>query len=142
MAMTRSTFAGFTTATLALAASQRALDVTGQNISNINTSGYTRQRLDLASISPTGHGYFQTQTDCRVGQGVEMTGIIRIRDPFIDIQYRTQLAKVGTIDAQDAALSKVGNIFDETDKEAVRAALNAVVTQLQNMSQSSNSNQG
>lgn len=142
MAMTRSTFAGFTTATLALAASQRALDVTGQNISNINTDGYTRQRLDLASISPTGHGYFQTQTDCRVGQGVEMTGIIRIRDPFIDIQYRTQLAKVGTIDAQDAALSKVGNIFDETDKEAVRAALNAVVTQLEKMSQSDSSNQG
>lgn len=142
MAMTRSTFAGFTTATLALAASQRALDVTGQNISNINTSGYTRQRLDLASISPTGHGYFQTQTDCRVGQGVEMTGIIRIRDPFIDIQYRTQLAKVGTIDAQDAALSKVGNIFDETDKEAVRAALNNVVSQLNTLSNPDSSNQG
>lgn len=142
MAMTRSTFAGFTTATLALAASQRALDVTGQNISNINTEGYTRQRLDLASISPTGASYFQTQTDCRVGQGVEMTGIIRIRDPFIDIQYRTQLAKVGTIDAQDAMLNKVGLVFDETDKQAVRDALNNVVSQLQNMSNPDNSNQG
>ncbi len=142
MAMTRSTFAGFTTATLALAASQRALDVTGQNISNINTEGYTRQRLDLASISPTGASYFQTQTDCRVGQGVEMTGIIRIRDPFIDIQYRTQLAKVGTIDAQDAMLNKVGLVFDETDKQAVGEALNNVVSQLQNMSNPDNSNQG
>ena len=83
--MVRSTFAGFTTAQLALSASQRALDVTGQNISNINTAGYTRQRLDLASISPTGHSYFQMQTDCRVGQGVQMTGIIQIRDPFLDI---------------------------------------------------------
>ena len=62
--MVRSTFAGFTTAQLALSASQRALDVTGQNISNVNTAGYTRQRLDLASISPTGHSYFQMQTDC------------------------------------------------------------------------------
>ena len=66
MAMTRSTFAGFTTATLALAASQRALDVTGQNISNINTSGYTRQRLDLASISPTGHGYCMSMNGSRM----------------------------------------------------------------------------
>ena len=42
--MIRSTFAGFTTAQLGMAASQRALDVVGQNITNINTPGYTRQR--------------------------------------------------------------------------------------------------
>ena len=48
--MMRSTFAGFTTATLALNASHRALEVTGQNIANINTPGYTRQRLDIKSL--------------------------------------------------------------------------------------------
>ena len=51
----RSSFAGFTTAQLAMRASQKALDVTGQNIANINTKGYTRQRLDLISFS-TGRG--------------------------------------------------------------------------------------
>ncbi len=140
--MVRSTFAGFTTAQLALSASQRALDVTGQNISNVNTAGYTRQRLDLASISPTGHSYFQMQTDCRVGQGVQMTGIIQIRDPFLDIQYRNQLAKVGTIDAQDSVLSDIGDIFDEVDSEGVRAALNDVVKQLNNMAKPDGANQG
>lgn len=140
--MVRSTFAGFTTAQLALSASQRALDVTGQNISNVNTKGYTRQRLDLASISPTGHSYFQMQTDCRVGQGVQMTGIIQIRDPFLDIQYRNQLAKVGTIDAQDSVLSDIGDIFDEVDAEGVRAALNDVVKQLNNMAKPDGANQG
>lgn len=44
--MIRSTFAGFTTAQLAMSASQRALDVTGQNIANINTRGYSKQRLE------------------------------------------------------------------------------------------------
>ena len=48
--MMRSTFAGFTTATLALNASHRALEVTGQNIANINTPGYTRQRLDPEAV--------------------------------------------------------------------------------------------
>lgn len=142
MAMTRSTFAGFTTAQLALAASQRALDVTGQNLSNVNTKGYTRQRLDLASISPTGASYFMAQTDCRVGQGVEMTGVIQIRDPFLDIQYRNQLAKVGTVDAQDSILKQIGEIFDELDKTAVQAGLEAVVSALKEMSQPNNSNQG
>lgn len=142
MAMTRSTFAGFTTAQLALAASQRALDVTGQNISNINKSGYTRQRLDLASISPTGASYFMAQTDCRVGQGVEMTGVIQIRDPFLDIQYRNQLAKVGTVDTQDNVLSQIGEIFDEIDMVAVRANLTEIVSRLDEMSQPNNANQG
>lgn len=142
MAMTRSTFAGFTTAQLALAASQRALDVTGQNLSNVNTKGYTRQRLDLASISPTGASYFMAQTDCRVGQGVEMTGIIQIRDPFLDIQYRNQLAKVGTADAQDAILKQIGEVFDEIDKEAVRKGLTSVITALDEMSHPNNTNQG
>lgn len=45
--MIRSTFAGFTTAQLGMAASQRALDVTGQNITNINTPGYTRDRKSV-----------------------------------------------------------------------------------------------
>ena len=42
--MIRSTFGGFNTSLLGLMASQKAIDVTGQNLSNINTQGYTRQR--------------------------------------------------------------------------------------------------
>ena len=49
--MIRSTFAGFTTAQLAMSASQRALDVTGQNIANINTRGYSKQRLEISSLN-------------------------------------------------------------------------------------------
>lgn len=132
--MIRSTFSGFTTAQLALSASQRALDVTGQNMSNVNTSGYTRQRLDLASISPVGASYSSSNSDCRVGQGVMMTGISQIRNPFLDLQFRNQLSRVGTVDAKDQILTQIGNIFDETDSAAIREALNKVVTQLNNLS--------
>ena len=91
----RSTFSGLNMALLGMNASQRALDVTGQNLTNINTSGYTRQRLDLASISPTGAEYFNTKYAVKVGQGVLMTGVSQIRDPFLDIQFRNQLSRVG-----------------------------------------------
>ncbi len=140
--MLRSTFAGFMTAQQALTASQRSLDVTGQNISNINTTGYTRQRLDLASISTTGASYSNMANNSKVGQGVQMTGVSQIRDPFLDIQYRDHLAQVGTIDAQNSVLSDLGSIFDEVDKEGFRNALNDVVTQLQNMQTQDNVNQG
>lgn len=131
--MIRSTFAGFNTATLALSANQRALDVTGQNLSNINTQGYTRQRLDQVSLSPVGPSISSSQFDAKVGQGVMMTGVSQIRDPFLDIQYRTQLPKVGTADAMDSVLAQIGQIFDETDKDAIAVQFDKIITALQNL---------
>lgn len=140
--MFRSTFAGFTSAQLALSASQRALDVVGQNIANLNKPGYTRQRLDLASISPVGASYSQMQNNPKVGQGVLMTGISQVRDPFLDIQYRDHLAQVGTVDSMDSILNQIGKIFDETDKTAIGAALDKIVSQLNNMANPDSTNQG
>ncbi len=137
--MIRSTFAGFTMAQLALSATQRAIDVAGQNISNVNTTGYTRQRLDLSSINPVGASYGSSNNDNKVGQGVMMNGITQIRDPYLDIQYRNQIAKVGTADSIDSILEKIGNIFDETDTSGIRSALNDVISQITNMANTANS---
>lgn len=134
--MIRSTFSGFTTAQLALSANQRALDVIGQNLANENTFGYTRQRLDFASISPVGASFGNSPSDCKVGMGVMMTGITQIRDPFLDLQYRNQLTKTGTSDAKDQILTELGNIFDESNSEGIRDALNNVITQLNNLADS------
>ena len=132
--MVRSTFAGFSVARLAMSASQTALNVVGQNVGNINTSGYTRQRLDLQSISPAGHSMVNSKYNISVGQGVMMTGVSQIRDPFLDIQYRNQLAEVGTVDAMDTILDRIGDVFDETSASKISSALNNVISQLQNMS--------
>ena len=84
--MIRSTFAGFTTAQLAMSASQRALDVTGQNIANINTRGYSKQRLEISSLNNSGASFYSSKNGAKVGYGVEVTGISQLRDPFLDIQ--------------------------------------------------------
>lgn len=136
--MIRSTFAGFNMASLALSASQRALDVTGQNLSNIHTLGYTRQRLDQVSLNPVGNSISSSAYDAKVGQGVMMTGVSQIRDPFLDIQYRNQLPKVGTASAEDAILSQIGQIFDEKDKEAIAYQFQQIITQLQNLADPQN----
>ncbi len=136
--MLRSTFSGFTTAQHALLANQRAIDVAGQNITNMNTVGYTRQTLDVVSLSPVASGYFGATYDNRVGQGVQMVGISQIRDPYLDIQYRNQLAKVGSADATDEILERLGNVFDETYNDGIRAALNDVISQLTTLSSTPN----
>lgn len=130
----RSTFSGMNMALLGMNASQRALDVTGQNLTNINTSGYTRQRLDLASISPTGADYFNTRYNVKVGQGVLMTGVSQIRDPFLDIQFRNQLSRVGSVDAKNQVLTGIGDVFDNVDVTTVQNALDDVVKQMQTLS--------
>lgn len=129
--MIRSTFAGFTTAQLAMSASQRALDVTGQNIANINTQGYSKQRLDISSLNSTG-------SNSKIGYGVEVTGIAQLRDPFLDVQYRNQMSKLGTTDALAAGFEHLSGIFDEASMDGVRAALRDISSALQKYSEDPN----
>ncbi len=51
--MVRATLSGFNTALSALQANQKRLDITGQNLSNMNTAGYTRQQLEASSLNYT-----------------------------------------------------------------------------------------
>lgn len=132
--MMRSTFAGFTTAQLGMAASQRAIDVTGQNIANTNTEGYTRQRLDIASLNLRNGSFYNSSNSTRVGYGVDMTGISQLRDPFLDAQYRSQIAKLGTTDAHAAGLEKLQQAFDESTTSGIRDAFSSLSTALQTLS--------
>lgn len=137
--MMRSTFAGFTTASLALSASHRALEVTGQNIANVNTEGYTRQRLDIRSMYLHGAEFYNSNPNARIGFGVEITGVSQLRDPFLDNQYRSQMTKLGTTDAQVTGYEKLANFLDETDSAGIEEALRELNTQLQYLSINSNS---
>lgn len=136
--MTRSTFSGFTIAQLAMTASQRALDVTGQNIANINTTGYTKQQVDLVSLNLNGSEAISTHPSTKIGYGVEITGISQIRDPFLDVQYRNQIAKVGTADARQGTLDQLANVFDETDRDAIKTALSKISSNLDKLSAPAN----
>lgn len=139
--MTRSTFSGFTIAQLAMSASQRALDVTGQNIANINTKGYTKQQVDLVSLNLKGGDVVSTGPGSKIGYGVEITGISQIRDPFLDVQYRNQIAKVGSADARQGTLDQLADIFDETDKEALKKALTDLSSSLDKLSSNANNSE-
>ena len=131
----RSSFAGFTTAQLAMRASQNALDVTGQNIANINTKGYTRQRLDLISFS-TGRGVskYESSLNVKVGSGVLTTGLSQIRDPFLDIRYRNEVANAGTQDQKLAIMKDLETGFDEVTKNGIQNQISEISTMLQKLS--------
>ena len=110
------TFGSFTQARLAIYASQTGLTVTGNNISNVNTPGYTRQRLNQKSMYNAGADRYYSTTGVKVGQGVLCYGLSQLRDPYLDIQYRSKSAQVGSMDALLEGLNRVAGVLDEVGK--------------------------
>ncbi len=134
--MLRATFSGFSVARGAMGASQKALDVTGQNISNVYTEGYTRQRLDQVSFA-SGYGNFaSTNYVAQIGNGVLVTGVSQVRDPYLDIQYRNQMANVGAADAKASVLEEIESVFDETMKSAIKDAFSDLESKLLDLANS------
>lgn len=110
------TFGSFTQARLAIYAAQTGLSITGNNISNINTTGYTRQRLDQNSLHVGGSDRYANPADVRTGQGVLCSGVSQLRDPYLDIRYRTANADVGYMDTKLGGLESIASILDEVGK--------------------------
>lgn len=121
--MIRATFTGFNTALSALQANQKRLDITGQNLSNMNTVGYTRQQLDASSLNYTG-GFCHSMngSEVIVGFGVSMNGVSQIRDPYLDTQYRLQITKSDYSSSMQTALDSLANILDESNLSGLNAA--------------------
>lgn len=134
--MLRSTFLGYQTATSALRVNQNIMDVVGQNIANINTKGYTRQRLDITSFSLDSKNLKFGTDGVIIGQGVNANGMSQYRDHFLDLRYRTESAKLGEQEIQSEALSDLELVFDEIDMEGLDAQFSDFVEQLHSLTSS------
>ena len=115
--MVRSTFYGLNLGYKGVAAQQRALDVTGHNIANANTAGYSRQRAIMVTDLPmyTPNGY--------IGSGVNIINVERIRDKFLDQQYRNEVNTKGYWDATFDTYSKIEDILNEPINGSLRSSM-------------------
>lgn len=135
---TVSTFSGFTMARLGIMASSKAMEVTGNNISNINTPGYTRQSLDQRALFVGGADVYSSQFDVRVGAGALTTGVSQLRDPYLDIRFRNENAKVGFYEGKYDILQSLSLIMNEVakgeeDGGVMEKQFNDILEQLQVM---------
>src|SRR5919204_2579044 len=87
-----SSFMGLQTALRGLLATQEAIDTTGHNIANANTPGYSRQQAVLTESNALTIPAYSNVTGggVQLGTGVDVTTISRIRNVFLDVQYRAQ----------------------------------------------------
>ena len=132
--MVRATFSGFNTALSALQANQKRLDITGQNLSNMNTAGYTRQQLEASSLNYTNPvSHYSNGNETAVGFGVSMDRVSQIRDPYLDIQYRSQSADCSYTNRLQTALNSLSKVLDETTISGIRKAFDDVQSTLTSM---------
>ena len=114
----RPTFLGFEASKTALFASQKALDITGNNLANINSIGYTRQRVDQVSVNymntSTAAGYLHNQVAI-AGQGTSVIGIGQTRDKLLDTAFRNQSADVGDYSTRSAIMTDIEDALQEFD---------------------------
>ncbi len=109
----------FNSATSGLHAQLTGLNVTGHNIANVNTEGYSRQNVVLAASDPMRTVKFV------FGTGVTEQAIRRTRDAFIDQQYRIQLSNLSMNQMLEADMEELQTIFNEPSETGLRYQLSA-----------------
>ncbi|MBQ8193900.1 MAG: flagellar hook-associated protein FlgK [Oscillospiraceae bacterium] len=134
----RPTFLGFETQKRTLQVAQKSLDITGNNLSNTNTIGYTRQRVDLYAMYVSGNQSLrwcsQTNNLSVQGQGVNSYGVSQIRDIYIDKRYRANVAIEAETEKTVAILSEVEDILDNFETDGLQHFTEQFFTALQDYS--------
>ncbi len=110
-------FGGLTIAARALRASQLALEVTGHNIANANTEGYSRQRVELVESKPDLSPWGVK------GTGVDISRISRLREEYLDIQLRNETKLLGQWEESEKFLSRLELYFNEPSDESLNNML-------------------
>lgn len=101
-----STFMGLSIANTGLSASQAGLATTTNNISNVNTTGYSRQVVSQIAVGPAA-----VYSSNYVGSGTEVTGVDRVRSFRLDQKYWQENSSLGEWETKSDYLTEIENIL-------------------------------
>lgn len=117
-----SSISSLTKAVSGIKVAQKGLQVTGHNLVNANTQGYTRQQLlqhesPYINIGQSGGKVLQ------VGLGVSPTEIRQIRDDMADARFRVENSVLSYYNTSTSVLNEITNTFDEPYGEGLSKML-------------------
>lgn len=122
-------FGSFNVAVKGLNATQTALHTTGHNISNANTEGFNRQRVDLKADTPyTYSGIGQ------LGTGVRIQSVVRMVDEFVDLQIRNENTILAQYEAQYDTIGQIEMVFNEPSTTGLSFAMGEMFNAWQELS--------
>ncbi|MEN8906327.1 MAG: flagellar hook-associated protein FlgK, partial [Clostridiales bacterium] len=112
-------FGSFDIAKSGMYVNERGLFVTGHNITNTNTEGYSRQQ-----IQPTTSFYQNIDNIGQVGTGADVQGIRQVRNKFLDNIYRNEVETLGNYEVKSKTYVDVQAIIDEPFGDGLQNVLN------------------
>ena len=125
---------GLETSKRGLFTQQSALYTTGHNLSNANTIGYSRQRVNMqATPGFPGVGINAGTMPGYLGTGVEAGSIQRIRDSFVDQQFRQESNKLGYWESRSQAISQMEDVLTEPSEYGLAQSLTEFWQSLQDL---------
>ncbi|GAB6180146.1 hypothetical protein JCM14036_14650 [Desulfotomaculum defluvii] len=103
---------------------RKAMDVTGHNITNANTPGYSRQEAVIKPTDPWTRPDFSTQmTPGQLGTGSEVVEVRRIRDQYLDVQSRQSGSYEGYWEKKLDMAKRMETVFLEPDGRGLQTTL-------------------
>ena len=131
-----SQFFGLNIAYTGLLASNAALNTTSNNISNVQTDGYSRQQV----VQQAADAIRVFQTYGCAGAGVETLAIERVRDEFYDMKYWNNNAKLGEYEFKQYYMTQIENYFiDDTTTPGFKTIFDQMTNGLQEVLKNSGS---
>jgi flagellar hook-associated protein 1 FlgK len=116
-----SSFYGLQTSLRGLIAQQRMLDTAGHNIANVSTDGYSRQRVNVSASDPL--AVTTTSGQGHLGSGIDVDSYARVRDTFLDLQYRGQNSNLSNWSTASDSLGRVEDALQEPGKTGLSNVL-------------------
>ena len=111
-------FSTFNTANKGLMAQQTALHTVGHNISNANTKGFSRQRVEMKADLP-----FHLGGVGQLGTGVKIDGVVRVVDPLINKQIRNENSTLNWFQEKSFGLDQLEVVFNEPSTTGLNSSL-------------------
>jgi flagellar hook-associated protein 1 FlgK len=118
----------------ALHAQQMGISVTSHNVANVNTPGYSRQRLVLATAKPWSEWPPQYHKPGQFGAGVQAVAVERVYDQFLGVQIQEELSEKGSLEAQQNAFERLESVLTSTSETDLASELNVFWTAWEDLS--------
>ena len=117
-----STFSGIELGKRSIMANTDAITTAGHNISNANTEGYSRQRVQIRAFDPLYRpDLTRPERAGMIGQGVDVESINRIRDEMLDQRIVGQAHLEGYWDTRSKYYMMLEQIYNEPDDISIRS---------------------
>ena len=100
-------------------AEQGAIETTSNNIANVNTPGYSRQRPDLEERPPIQIGHIA------FGTGVELNKVVSLRDSILDLRVNQETQQQGKLNSFLGSAQQIQSLFNETNGTGLQGDLSA-----------------